>query len=174
MSLGKSESQKIKSDLLKRLHLEGNDRDQTRRGQYTNWIAIFLFLGLGIAWLFYSMEAELTPIEGGIVASDDHVSSVESQSPVQAPLHESMSILDATGYVTARRQATVSSKITGKVAEVLIEEGDQVVQGQLLARLDNSLLMAQYHLSQAQFDAAKAGLLEVEIRIVKHSCIWIE
>src|SRR6187549_1975961 len=46
------------------------------------------------------------------------------------------SILDASGYVTARRQATVSAKITGKVMEVLIEEGMRVEEGAVLARLD--------------------------------------
>jgi multidrug efflux pump subunit AcrA (membrane-fusion protein) len=44
-------------------------------------------------------------------------------------------VLNASGYVTARRQATVSSKFTGKVTEVLIEEGMRVEQGQVLARL---------------------------------------
>ena len=47
-------------------------------------------------------------------------------------------VLDASGYVTARRQATVSSKVTGKVMEVFIEEGMEVEEGQVLARLDDS------------------------------------
>ena len=47
-------------------------------------------------------------------------------------------VLNASGYVTARRAATVSSKITGKVVEVLIEEGMKVTEGQVLARLDDT------------------------------------
>src|SRR5439155_5213005 len=47
-------------------------------------------------------------------------------------------LLNASGYVTARRQATVSSKVTGKVIEVLVEEGMKVEAGQVLARLDSS------------------------------------
>ena len=47
-------------------------------------------------------------------------------------------VLNASGYVTARRQATVSAKVTGKIAEVLVEEGMAVAEGQVLARLDNS------------------------------------
>ena len=47
-------------------------------------------------------------------------------------------VLNASGYVTARRRATVSSKITGKVIEVNVEEGMAVTQGQVLARLDDS------------------------------------
>src|SRR5207249_1136689 len=47
-------------------------------------------------------------------------------------------VLNASGYITARRQATVSSKVTGKVIEVLIEEGMKVPEGQVLARLDDT------------------------------------
>src|SRR5690606_12367126 len=48
----------------------------------------------------------------------------------------SASVLDASGYVVARRMATVSAKVTGRVQEVLIEEGMQVEEGQVLARLE--------------------------------------
>src|SRR4051812_18277347 len=51
-------------------------------------------------------------------------------------------VLNASGYVTARRAATVSSKVTGKVTEVLIEEGMKVQEGQVLARLDDTNIRA--------------------------------
>ena len=51
-------------------------------------------------------------------------------------------VLNASGYVTARRAATVSSKVTGKVVEVLIEEGMKVKEGQVLARLDDTNIKA--------------------------------
>ena len=51
-------------------------------------------------------------------------------------------VLNASGYVTARRQATVSSKVTGKVIEVLVEEGMKVKEGQVLAKLDSSNVSA--------------------------------
>jgi RND family efflux transporter MFP subunit len=69
-------------------------------------------------------------------------------------------VLNASGYVTARRQATVSSKFTGKVTEVLIEEGMQVEQGQVLARLDDSNIRASFELAQAQRVSAQRGLSE--------------
>ena len=72
-------------------------------------------------------------------------------------------VLDATGYVAARRQATVSSKITGKVKEVFIEEGLAVEAGQLLATLDDSAQKAHFNLANAQFQAAQARLREVEV-----------
>jgi RND family efflux transporter MFP subunit len=72
------------------------------------------------------------------------------------------SILDASGYVTARRQATVSAKITGKIADVLIEEGQRVKEGAVLARLDDTEARAQLTLSRAQLAAARSQ--EGEIR----------
>ena len=48
------------------------------------------------------------------------------------------SLLDASGYIVARHRATVASKITGKVIEVSLEEGQRVESGQIIARLDDS------------------------------------
>jgi RND family efflux transporter MFP subunit len=75
------------------------------------------------------------------------------------------SVLDASGYVVARRQATVSSKVTGKVVELLIEEGMPVKAGQVLARLDDSNTRQQVMLSQSQLDAAKAQLAEIRVQL---------
>jgi RND family efflux transporter MFP subunit len=75
------------------------------------------------------------------------------------------SVLDASGYVTARRQATVSSKITGKVVEVLIEEGMRVEQGQVLARLDPVDAEAQHALSQSQLAASRTQLQEARVQL---------
>jgi HlyD family secretion protein len=69
-------------------------------------------------------------------------------------------VLNASGYVTARRQATVSSKVTGKVVEVLIEEGMKVKEGQILARLDDTNIKNGLDIAQAQLDSAEASLEE--------------
>ncbi len=74
-------------------------------------------------------------------------------------------VLRGTGYVVARRQATVSSKTTGKVLEVLVEEGMVVEEGQLLATLDASLLRAQLELEQSRLAAAESALEEIESSI---------
>ena len=71
-------------------------------------------------------------------------------------------VLNASGYVTARRQATVSSKFTGRVTEVLIEEGMQVEEGQVLARLDDSNLRPALALAEAQMESARRGAAETE------------
>jgi RND family efflux transporter MFP subunit len=75
------------------------------------------------------------------------------------------SILDASGYVVARRQATVASKITGKMVELDIEEGDHVKEGQVIARLDDTNLRAAMNAARAQLDYAKSGLAETEVNL---------
>lgn len=74
-------------------------------------------------------------------------------------------VLNASGYVTARRAATVSSKVTGKVTEVLIEEGMHVDENQVLARLDDTNVRASLLLAQAQFLSASNALAETRVRI---------
>src|SRR5215813_4073476 len=75
------------------------------------------------------------------------------------------SVLDASGYVTARRQATVSAKITGKVVAVLLEEGMRVEEGAVLARLDDTEAKAQLSLSRAQLTAARSQLAEIRAQL---------
>lgn len=74
-------------------------------------------------------------------------------------------VLNASGYVTARREATVSSKVTGKVVEILIEEGVKVDAGQILARLDDTNVNGSLQLAQAQLEAAKTALEETRVRL---------
>lgn len=74
-------------------------------------------------------------------------------------------VLNASGYVTARRQATVSSKITAKVIEVLVEEGMKVQEGQILARLDDTNVKTSLHLAEAQSLSATNALAETRVRI---------
>lgn len=75
------------------------------------------------------------------------------------------SVLDATGYVVARRMATVSAKITGKVLEVMIEEGQKVEAGQVMARLDPVDAAAQRDFAAAQLAAARSEIGSVEAQL---------
>lgn len=76
-------------------------------------------------------------------------------------------VLDASGYVTARRQATVSSKVTGKIVDVLVEEGMEVAEGQVLARLDASTQRATVHLAEANLEAARRAVAETDARLAQ-------
>ncbi len=76
-------------------------------------------------------------------------------------------MLNASGYVVARRQATVSAKVTGKVAEVLIEEGMDVKEGQLLARLDDRRPVRNSTWPNASWMRRNKNLQEVEVRLAE-------
>src|SRR5689334_5145228 len=67
---------------------------------------------------------------------------------VSGPSAGAHTVLNASGYVTARRASTVSSKVTGKVTEIMVEEGMKVDQGQELARLDDTNVKASLRLSE--------------------------
>jgi len=74
-------------------------------------------------------------------------------------------VLNASGYVTPRRRATVSAKITGKVTEVLVDEGMRVSEGQVLARLDDSDARRRHDAIRAARDVARASLDEIEVSL---------
>ena len=93
------------------------------------------------------------------------VAAVETPAPAEAPAEAAAtparaaprsSGLVATGYVVARRQATVSAEITGRISELLVEEGARVEEGQVLARLDDTRARIQLELLIAQRNAAAA------------------
>jgi HlyD family secretion protein len=92
-------------------------------------------------------------------------SAPEVEVAVARPANTSSTstVLNASGYVEPRRKATVSSKITGKVTEVLVDEGMVVEEGQVLARLDDSDARRRYEAIRAERDVARAGIDELEV-----------
>ena len=76
-------------------------------------------------------------------------------------------VLNASGYVVARRRATVSSKVTGKVLRILIEEGQPVREGQILAHLDDTQPRASLHYAEAQLASARKAAAEDQARLVQ-------
>ena len=74
-------------------------------------------------------------------------------------------VLHASGYVTPRLRATVAAKITGRVREVLVEEGMPVQAGQVLARLDDSEARRRLAAAEAEVAVAQAGLAELQVRL---------
>jgi RND family efflux transporter MFP subunit len=81
-------------------------------------------------------------------------------------------VLNASGYVTERRQATVSSKVTGKVVEILVEEGMKVKEGQVLARLDDTNVRTSLRVAEAQFESAKKALDETRALLKQAELTW--
>jgi RND family efflux transporter MFP subunit len=76
-------------------------------------------------------------------------------------------VLQATGYITARRQATVATQITGTLTQVLIEEGVRVDKGQIIARLEDSSLRASLGVAQAGLLAAQAQVVQAQAQLAQ-------
>jgi RND family efflux transporter MFP subunit len=132
------------------------EREPLRTGgsRWVTWVAVLVVLGTaGFAgWRWFTRER---PIE------------VEVTNVTERAAGTQASVLNASGYVTARRRATVSSKVTGKVIEVNVEEGMDVREGQVLARLDDSTLQAALRLYRAQLEAAKRQIPESDVRLAQ-------
>ena len=74
-------------------------------------------------------------------------------------------LLNASGYITPRRRATIAAKITGRVAGVFFDEGTRVAQGQLLARLDDSDVKRAFDSAKADRDSAQAAIADYEVQL---------
>ena len=119
-------------------------------------VAILVMGALVVAYRWSQSSEPVQPVAAAVPAA--------APAPT-VPAAADASVLDATGYVVARRYSTVSAKVTGKVAELFLEEGMRVEAGQLLARLDDSIPRAALALAQSQADAARAGLEETAVQI---------
>ncbi len=136
-----------KEDLLKDLKIDRSKSAEEKSIQSNK----FLLFGLAtIIILFF----------GWFFLSEDQAKIVTTFTVKSLNTNDSSasSILDASGYVVARRRATVSSKITGKVMKVFVEEGMYVKEGQLLAQLDDSTMIADLNYALSQLKEAKRVL----------------
>ncbi|GAB3787194.1 efflux RND transporter periplasmic adaptor subunit [Dyella agri] len=146
------------AELLKELRIEKHQRDDHRQSPARwPWIVLALVVVLALigagAWWVMSHRA---------IA----VQTATAVSPASDP--GAGAVLQATGYVTARRQATVSAQITGTLTAVLIEEGDHVKKGQVLARLDDSAYKAALDAARTQAAAAHALVAQYQVQLAQN------
>ena len=150
-------------ELLMQLRLDQSQRDgEHHPTSHSRWLwgagiagAVVLAGTVGV-WLLFPPPAITAQPTTAVAASASNPAA--STGPAGA-------VLQATGYVTARRQATVSSQVTGTLVEVLIEEGDRVEQGQVLARLESAGQLAAMKAARAGALAADAQTLQVAAQV---------
>jgi RND family efflux transporter MFP subunit len=137
---------------LDELRIDRSRAPQSRNGFKTLAGVLFVLLVTGsvVWWIFHPRALEVHTA----LAQE-----IQSNKPIER------TVLNASGYVTARRASTVSSKVTGKVTEVLIEEGMKVGEGQVLARLDDTNVKASLLLAEAQLESARRALAETRARL---------
>lgn len=131
------------------------DRTAAPRPQSYRWLGVVAFLLILVAGVVVWWKNRLKVMAVRTVAVQGSSAGAGGQK----------TLLNASGYVTARRVATVSSKVSGKVMEVLVEEGMKVEAGQILARLDSSNVEKSLKLAEAQWESSRKALDEINANL---------
>jgi HlyD family secretion protein len=147
-----------KTQLLRSLAIERHEPPvpSSRHGQpllpVLGIAAALILAGAGAAVYYLAPFAPAQPLR-------NEVATTPAAPPAAAPATEARRAgsLIASGYVVARRKATVAAEVTGKVVDLLIDEGVVVEAGQVLARLDNILAEKDFALAQSRAEAADAA-----------------
>ena len=143
------------ADLLKELRIDRSAAPPppSRRGLWIGLAAVATVAVLSVAgWALFGGK-------GGVDVR------TATATPLSSGGGSAASVLDATGYIVARRTATVSAKITGKVRQVLIEEGMRVEAGQVMATLDPIDADSERSLAQSQLEAARSQVGSVQAQL---------
>ena len=143
------------SDLLKELRIDRSVAETPSRR--LPWIVLGVIAVLAVV-------AALWFVLAGSPALPVHTAVAQPMASAGA----NASVLDATGYVTARRSATVSAQITGTLTQVLIEEGEHVGAGQVLATLDDTAQKAALAQTQAQLHSAQSLLVQYQAQLAQN------
>ncbi len=139
-------------DELASLKIDQEARGGGRRGGLLAFVVLVLVAGAAGGW-FWTQRAQAATVKTAIVTAASGAGAAPG------------AVLNASGYVTARRRATVSSKVTGKVLEVFVEEGKAVRKGQVLARLDDSQVRAALAVARAQLTTTRGAAAEDQARL---------
>jgi len=144
--------------LLEQLRIDrGRPEPAPSRARGLWWLVASVLIGGAVfALLWWRQFPSAIPVRVAVAESIGGGAATAAQS-----------VLDASGYVVPRRQATVSSKVTGKVVELRFEEGQAIAAGAVLARLDSSNAKAELALSEAQVEAARSSLAELKVQLTE-------
>lgn len=139
----------LKPDLSS-LRISDTKRTSARASRRWVWVILLVvFLGLvgAAASAFRNRKVE--------------VEVAAASRPVNGPA----GVLNASGYVTPRRRATIAAKITGRVTAVYFDEGTRVTENQLLATLDDSDARRSLDSAKADRDASQAAIADYEVQL---------
>ena len=141
-----------RADKISQLKIDRSTPVKSERRLLLPGLAVAAVVAILFGWLFLGSGSSAVLVETDIARKPPSVAAANS-------------VLDASGYVVARRQATVSSKVTGKVVEVFVEEGMRVEQDQVVAKLDDTTQQVQLSLASARVESARALLEEIEAQL---------
>ncbi len=131
------------------------DREAPPRRRWGSWLVVLVLLGVVGAGGYKYLKAN--PVFGTIEVEAVRPTVESGNGPVSGT-----PMLTASGYLVARRQSVVSSKIQGRISELRVEEGSVVSAGEVLATLDNADAIAAISKAKADIEYAKADLAEAQ------------
>ncbi len=143
-----------KGELLHQLRIDRSAPEPASRAPWIVGLVIAIVLAAGAIWWWMSNNKAFAVEAATAVAPSSEAGSASA-------------VLQATGYVTARRQATVSAQITGTLSEVLIEDDERVEAGQVLARLEDTAQQASLGQAQAQLAQARAQVDQFQAQLAQ-------
>src|SRR5438445_7739772 len=133
------------------LRIHDGQRSQSKRGKRIFYASIPVLIFAGIVGAAYAFRSQKPVVEVAAAAKADP--------------NGRQTLLNASGYVTPRRRATIAAKITGRVTGVFFDEGTRVAEGQLLATLDDSDVKRALDSAKADRDAAAAAIADYEVQL---------
>jgi len=136
---------------LSALRIDEGSRSQHRGPQWPRWVAAALGLLLLVSAGVYAVRGK-TPV----------VEVAAAQAPGSGG---QVALLNASGYVTPRRRATIAAKITARVTQMYADEGMHVKEGQILALLDDSDYRVRLNSAKADRDATAAQLQDLQVQL---------
>src|SRR5579864_1138706 len=136
---------------LSALRIDEGSRSQHRGPQWPRWVAAALGLLLLVSAGVYAVRGK-TPV----------VEVAAAQAPGSGG---QVALLNASGYVTPRRRATIAAKITARVTQMYADEGMRVKEGQILALLDDSDFRVRLNSAKADRDATAAQLQDLQVQL---------
>ncbi|WP_417482637.1 efflux RND transporter periplasmic adaptor subunit [Maricaulis sp.] len=159
------------TDRSAQLHSLSIDRDEPEARSGISLITMLsLLVGaiIGTAALMWFFVSPPAPAPAAAPVTTAATTSTTTPSPATSPAPAPRtSGLVASGYVVARRQATISAEITGRIRDVLVEEGTRVEEGEVLALLDDTRARIQLDLLQSQLNAASARIRSLDAQLAE-------
>ncbi len=133
------------------LRIHDGERGKSGMGKRIAFAAIPVIIFAGIVAAAFALRNQKAQVEVAAVSAPDSSGR--------------QTALNASGYITPRRRATIAAKITGRVIDVFFDEGTRVSQNQLLAKLDDSDVRRNLDSAIADRDASQAAIADFEVQL---------
>jgi RND family efflux transporter MFP subunit len=135
---------------LDSLRIAEEKRKNNSSGKRPVWIVLTVFVVVLLAAASFAYFGRKAGVEVAVA---------------RTPTTRAAGVLNASGYITPRRRATIAAKITGRVTGVFFDEGTRVRQGQLLATLDDADVRRALESAKADRNSAEAAITDYEVQL---------